>query len=214
MGSTQSRRIVRKLNTALSRTTKFFRRWHITINPAKTAAAFFPSDGKRRRLPSDPLVIDGEEINFEPTIKYLGVLLDTKLKFTKHIAAARARGLAACCSLQPIMCARSRLDRRNKLLLVKNVIRPIMTFAAPIWADASRSNIITLQRIQSRAIKTALGLPRRTSTAQIHNDTSIPLIEQFIADCRTKFQSSCESSDRPFLRKIADDWSTLAGGLR
>ena len=209
VNGSQSRRIVAKLNIALRRTSKYFRRWHIKINPSKTEAAFFPSDGKRRRLPRAPLTIGDEAVHFGNSLKYLGVVLDAKLNFAKHIAAARSKGLAACCSLYPIMGRRSRLTAKNKLLLVKQVIRPIMSYAAPVWTLAARTHIISLQRIQSRAIKTALSMPRRSPTAEIHAIADISLLDKYIADSREAFRRRCTDSDRPILRQIAEDWALL-----
>ncbi|GFU71923.1 RNA-directed DNA polymerase from mobile element jockey [Trichonephila clavipes] len=43
--------------------------------------------------------------------------------------------------IYPLIARNSTLSRENKLLTYKLIIRPILTYAAPIWAHAARSHI-------------------------------------------------------------------------
>ena len=58
-----------------------FRKWKIKINENKTQAIIFPFNKSTRIIPSIPLPVDGAEIPFLNTIKYLGIGLNKKLTF-------------------------------------------------------------------------------------------------------------------------------------
>ena len=48
---------------------------------------------------------------------------------------------------------KSNLSIKNKLLLHKMVIRPIMLYAAPIWSNTCNSNINKFEVIQNKVLK-------------------------------------------------------------
>ena len=79
----------RRLDHALKRLQKMLNElanWGKTcglkFNPEKSVAVVFT---RRQKLPPFSLKIDGKEIVYKSEVKYLGVTLDSKLHWTKHI---------------------------------------------------------------------------------------------------------------------------------
>ena len=81
------------------------------------------------------------------------------------------------------MAKSSGLSVNNKLLLYKACVRPIFTYACPVWCNrVAKTHLKNLQIIQNKAIKQALGVPMRTATTQIHTDTGIPMVEEYMEE--------------------------------
>ncbi|XP_045533955.1 uncharacterized protein LOC106720251 [Papilio machaon] len=74
--------ICRRLQTAANTLGAWFRKWRIEINPSKSAALYF-SRQKGTALPSIKLL--DSPIPWEDQVKYLGVILDSKLNFSAHV---------------------------------------------------------------------------------------------------------------------------------
>jgi hypothetical protein len=68
--------IVRKLQRGLSSMEAWCERWNIKINEDKTRGIYF---SRSRRPPESPLTLNGKNIPFVKSAKYLGVLFDRKI---------------------------------------------------------------------------------------------------------------------------------------
>ncbi|GFV68418.1 reverse transcriptase domain-containing protein [Trichonephila clavipes] len=72
--------------------------------------------------------------------KYLSLTLDTELRFTKHIEATSLRALKKLNILRKL-CGRTWGSKTKTLLNTYNtIVRPVLKYAAPIWAPASSSS--------------------------------------------------------------------------
>ena len=69
-------------------------------------------------------------MNFEFWIFNLGVHLDKKLTFSKHVKKHCQRGYAALSLLYNLL--KSNFSIKNKLLLYKIFVKPILLYATPI----------------------------------------------------------------------------------
>ena len=56
-----------------------------------------------------------------------------------------------------------RLSLHNNLTIFKLLIRPILTYAAPVWSNTSLSNYRHLQVLQSKCLRVIGDYPRRTA---------------------------------------------------
>ena len=71
---------------------------------------------KKKRVPSIPLSVEGFEIPLLDTIKYLGILLDTKLTFRNHILKACEKAIKCGRAHFPLLNRKSTLNCKNKIL--------------------------------------------------------------------------------------------------
>jgi hypothetical protein len=69
------------------------------------------------------------------------------------------------------------LSIRNGVLLYKQLIRPMMDYACPIWRCAARSYVKQLQALQSKCLHIAIGAPWYISSSQIHEDLGVPFLK-------------------------------------
>ena len=74
--------MINRLQKMLEKVLKYFTKWKIRENEGKTESIVF---NKSRPIINSNLVINGVAINWLDDIKYLGLTLDKKLIFGKHI---------------------------------------------------------------------------------------------------------------------------------
>ena len=80
--STELIQVVNRLNKKIHKIYKFYNKWKIKINASKTEAIIF---SKRRPTVMKNIVVNNVNVCWSKSIKYLGVHLDAKLTFTKHV---------------------------------------------------------------------------------------------------------------------------------
>lgn len=81
--------------------------------------------------------MNGVEIKWAKTAKYLGVLFDRRITWGPHIRATRDKARAMRASLQPLINRKSKLSSKQKLSLYKACIRPVLTYAFTAWGYAT-----------------------------------------------------------------------------
>jgi hypothetical protein len=63
---------------------------------------------------------------------------------------------------------------RNGVLCYKQLIRPIMDYACPIWRSADRSHVRKLQVLQSECLRIANNAPWYISDSEVYEDLGFP----------------------------------------
>jgi hypothetical protein len=110
----------------------------------------------RRRIQNPrPVALFGEPIVWVDTTRYLGVTLDKRLTWSTHIDQVRRKASQRLGVLGPVLNRRSGLSIRNGVLLYRQLIRPMMDYACPVWRSAARCHIRKLQVLQSKCIRIA-----------------------------------------------------------
>jgi hypothetical protein len=57
-------------------------------------------------------------------------------------------------------------------------VRSVLEYAAPVWYPClSRTNLEKIQRIQNRALRIVLGVPKSTRIDALHFEASVPPIK-------------------------------------
>jgi hypothetical protein len=82
----------------------------------------------------------------------------------------------------------SELSIRNKIILYKQVLRPVWSYPIQLWGYASDSNIQVIQRYQNKVLKCIVNAPLYVRNSDLHRDLGIETITDIIA----KFAKSHE----------------------
>jgi hypothetical protein len=82
--------VLNKLQRGLTAVGSLCQRWNIKINDGKNQAIYF---SKRRRIPGDKLQLNGRNIPFVNSVKYLGVIFDRRMTWRLHIEKIAAKAL-------------------------------------------------------------------------------------------------------------------------
>ena len=120
------------------------------------------------------LKLYGESIEKVEFMKYLGVLLDSKLSFDKHVEyitekASRKLGL--------IRKLNECLNRPTVLTLYKSPILPLFDYCDTVYMSTSLCNLSKLQLIQNQACRTILLAGHYTSVIDMHRSLKFELLQ-------------------------------------
>lgn len=162
------------------------------MNTNKTQALLV-TKRRTRELPDTAFSLNNTNIEWENTAKYLGVVIDKKLTFRNHIEHVVGKTQNAIKMLYPLINRKSKLSVENKILIFKAALRPIYTYACPIFADIAKTHLMKLQRIQNKILKMILNLPWYTPTQDIHQTNNIEMVNDFIQKLSTNYRCRMES---------------------
>jgi hypothetical protein len=100
-------------------------------------------------------------------VQQKNVHLDRRLIWAKHIKTKTKQLNQKAKQMHWLLGRRSALSTESKLLLYKAVLKPIWTYGIQLWGTASNSNIETLQRSQSKTLRTILNAPWYINTGSV-----------------------------------------------
>jgi len=169
---------------------------------AKQTLFFFTRKRCQSSLPQRSLHLNGTDIKWLDSIKYLGIHLDPKLTFQQHINCTLDKISKTIRILYPFINRRSELSLDNKILLVKQIFIPILTFGSPVWGDCAKSHISKLQIAQNKILKLVLNLPFDFSTKKLHEQANVNLIFENINIYRIKFLDKLHCSDNKLINSM------------
>jgi hypothetical protein len=141
-------------------------------------------------------------IPWRPHIRYLGLELDSKILFTKHLNTVTHKATGVLLALFPLLARDSTLSPHNKLTLYKLLIGPILTYAAPVWSNTSNTNYRHLQSLQAKCLRVIGNYPRHTPIPLIHSTLNIEALHEFIHRLSEKIFHQCSIHQNPLVRQI------------
>jgi hypothetical protein len=193
--------IARRLTHAMTILHRYFTKWKLRVNTNKTEAILFT---KRRPAAPPPLQFEQSVIPWSPHIRYLGLVLDPKLLFTRHLSSVIQKATGTFLALFPLLARDSTLSIPNKLTLFKLLIRSALTYAAPVWSNTSSSNYRQLQILQSKCLRVIGNYSRRTPITHLHTALNLEPIRDFIFRLTEKFFLNCPTHPNPLVREIGN----------
>lgn len=194
--------IVTKLQNAQNSLEDFQRKWRIKINATKTQTIFFTKKRAARNLPSTTVSTNGLSSPWTNEANYLGIIYDSKLTFSKHIDYATKKLDKATRSLFSLINRRSKLSSKNKILIFKCILRPIMVYGSPVWGDCAKSHRKRLQVKQNKLLKMIYNFDPFYPTEELHRVTGVVTIEEFINKTARSFWNSCQISANPLIESL------------
>ncbi|GBO28350.1 hypothetical protein AVEN_220576-1 [Araneus ventricosus] len=123
--------VIRTLQHGLIEIEEWCALWCVAINTDKTSFVMFRKGHSRKNLQS--LTFFEEDLSWGMEIKYLGLILGPKLTFRNHIKYNTDKFLRKVREIIPLIGRKSPLFLKNKVLLFKQILRPILTYASEIW---------------------------------------------------------------------------------
>ena len=167
---------------------KWLNKWRIKANTAKSIHVTFTL----RTQTCPPVLLNSTPIPQSDSAKYLGLHLDRRLTWQKHIFTKRKQLGLTLTSLHGLIGASSKMSLQNKILLYKTVIKPIWTYGIQLWGTAAKSNLEIIQRFQSKTLRQIVNAPRCVTNSIIHRDLNIPTIQEEIQKLSRNYCSRLE----------------------
>jgi hypothetical protein len=116
----------------------------------------------------------------EENVKYLGLHLDSRLIWRKHILAKRKQLGMTPTIMYWLPGRKSKFCTSNKLLTYKAILASICTCGIQVWGTASSSNIEILERFLSETLRTLMDAPWFMQNTVIHRDLQTRAVKEEI----------------------------------
>lgn len=203
-------------NTALSQISAWGSSVKLLFGPDKTKITGFTNKTSHLNI-----YMDNTRIPFSNEIKYLGIIIDNKLKFTTHAINIIEKTKKLYYKLILFTRPTWGIHPDNIRVIYEQVITPIITYAASVWSNALRykfvvSKLLSLQRLF--AIKIIHGFRTCSTVTSISLAQLTPLPDKIkaVADielAKLRGVSDLLPSDIP-IEKPAPPSSLLHPSLR
>ena len=155
------------LRAHMARAMEYYDRWKIRVNAEKSEAIVFTRRFTENKILT-PITMGGRQIPTKRCVKYLGVRLDQRLTFNTHVNETIRTVYSMSRSLYPLMARGSRLNRQNKKLLYTMVIRPAITYAAPVWCSIPKTTMKKLKVLEHKFMRLVSNSDRYTSLRDLY----------------------------------------------
>ena len=145
----------------------------LSINTSKTKSILFGTKKFNNNITCTNLAIAGDEITFVSEYKYLGIILDQALSFSKHIKYVHSLAAHKIYMLSKI---RSCINQATAIRIYKTKILPYFDQGDILYLDAFYKDVGKLQKLQNRALRICLQANNRYHISNLHHNTRIPLL--------------------------------------
>jgi hypothetical protein len=164
----------------LNNTLELIQNWSInnslTINTKKTVAMCF-TNSNSIDTSSHTLILDNDNINYVKSLKFLGVFLDPKLKFTEYYNYLIKKLSAAAGALYRI---RNLVSINSKIQLFNSLFQSFLYYcpiAISYFNSVERAHLLSIQK---RAVRSIFSLKFRDHTLPFFNDYNILRIDLIV----------------------------------
>ena len=178
-----SAQTVKNLTLRLQRSIDAFecwcKTWKLKLQPTKTELIHFNLHPRKKY--KYPVQVKVENIMIKPLeyTRYLGVIIDQKLKWRRHLDHIESR-IAPRIGLLRYL-SRTAYEPNNKTMIniFKSIVRTVIIYGYPVLLTADQLVWKRLQIMQNKALRAALGLPIYTSVNYIHKISNVPKIKEY-----------------------------------
>ena len=161
-----------KLQRAADEINSWTRQWLIRLNADKSIHVNFTN----KRCPHIPTIMNGKPIPHSQTAKYLGMTPDAKLRRKVHVKKKREELGLKYKHMYWLMGRRSAMSTHNKLMLYKQILKPLWTYDIQLWGCTKPSNTAIIQRFQNNVLRNTVDAPWYVRNADCHRDLKLETV--------------------------------------
>jgi hypothetical protein len=127
-----------------------------------------------------PFNLNNNQLTHTDDVKYLGIHLDRRLPWLKHITTKRKQLDLKFRRLYWTTGRKSQLYLENKLLVYKAILKPIWAYGIQLWGSTSNCAIDILERFQSKVLRIITDAPWYVPNAVITRDVQVPTVRRAV----------------------------------
>ena len=151
----------------------------LQLSTDKTSLVLFT--WKRKFTVDTPIVIDNIPIQFDKDVKYLGVILDHKLNWNKHINYISNKATKATMAASRTVGKNWGLSTITARWIYNAIVVPRVTYGSHLWGlNPNSSSIQKLNKIQNQASRMIIRCPRYTSRQTMEITSGIPSLSSHV----------------------------------
>lgn len=155
----------KRLKKELMSVTKWIKDNQLILNIPKTKTIIIGC--KSFGDPELKLEIDGEIIEQVKEVKLLGVIIDNRLSWGKHIENIVTKMGKILSVIR--RCAQF-LTQKTLKIVTQSLVLSNLDYCAVVWSNAAKKHLTKLQKIQNKAARMVLRCPYRTNINRMHNE--------------------------------------------
>lgn len=180
-----------KLQRAVNEVNTWTNHWLIKLNDTKSVHVNFTN----KRIQYIPVYINEKVIPHANTAKYLGMTLDVKLKWKAHVKKKREELGIKFKKMYWLLGRGSRLSIYNKILLYKQLLKPVWTYGIQLWGCTKPSNVQIIQRFQNKVLRNIVDAPWYIRNADLHRDLQLETVTKVIEHFAAKHEERLHQHD-------------------
>jgi len=178
-----------RLQMHLNKIQSWLKTWRMRAKEAKSVQVTFTLN----KMTCPPVKLNNDDRPQSDEVKYLGIHLDRRLTWRKHITTKRKQLDLKLRNLYWIIGRKSQLSLENKLLVYKVILKAVWTYGIQIWGTASNSNLEILERFQSNVLRIITDAPWYVPNTVIKRDLQIPTVKQEAGKFSTKYRKRLDT---------------------
>ena len=155
--------IIEEINRELANVYAWVQSNKLSLNIDKTNYMLFSP--KCACKPSKIIVIYGQSIMEVNETKFLGVIIDNRLKWSSHlghISNKISNGIGIITKVRKVFDASTLMSLYNSLIL------PYIMYCVHVWGSAYETHLRQLMSLQNKIVKLIAGVPRRTNADALY----------------------------------------------
>ncbi len=146
----------------------------LSLNLQKTKVMMFGTNREVNNMSISSVKFGEESLEIVNKYKYLGVVLDGKLKFDQHVKYIHGKIYPKMKTLGRV---HNQIGKGTAIYLYKSLINPLFTFSDYIYAGISEQDKSKLQVLQNSCIRICLKCEKRMPRAILYNESGIEPLE-------------------------------------
>ena len=163
-----------KLQHAIDKVVNWTKNWRISLNESKSQHINFTL---KKEIPI-PILINNQRVPYSNSAKYLGMTLDVKLRWKEHIKIKRKQLNIVKAKMDWLIGRSSKLSIHNKLLLYKQILKPIWTYGLQLWGCSAETNVNIIQIFQNKVLRGIVNAPWYCRDVHIHRDLRMKTVRE------------------------------------
>lgn len=176
---------ISKLQTSLNDVYQWTKTWGLKLNNSKSIHIDFANI----RTNYTPLYIEQQQVPTANSVKYLGMILDSKLNWKEHIKKKREELNIKYRNLSWLMGRNSVLSIDNKLMIYNQILKPVWLYGIQLWGCAKNNTIDKIQVFQNKVIRCIVKAPWYIRNDDLHRDLKTKTVKQEIVNNAQKHKS-------------------------
>ena len=160
--------------SVLTKMDEWFRANKLTINMSKTKYSIFVKQNHEIPNLLNSVIVNGTKISRVSDSKYLGLVLDDKLNWSKHIDELNEK---LSKTIQAYKIVTNFINTSAKYMLYYAYFYSRIQYGCEIYTTAPNKKLKSIQVKQNRALKVLFRKDFYTPTTQLHKELKIPLVK-------------------------------------
>ena len=154
--------LIESVNNNLKQLSKWFIANKLSLNYIKSEAMIFCR--KTLYFPLQPVVIDDRPLSYSYSFKFLGLILDFKLNWKKHIQHVRSKLSSACGIIYQL---RNNISMSISKTIYYSIAYPYLNYCCVVWSSAHNTHFQSLFSTQKRLIRIITKSGRRSESSKL-----------------------------------------------